>query len=95
MRIHPQGTSAVEVAWHRRLRQQGVYVPAVVANVDGQFATLVPDGRAEHGPRTCALFEWVAGRSLRTCLTGRRAAALGRLSARLRLEVALPARDRE
>jgi Ser/Thr protein kinase RdoA (MazF antagonist) len=29
------------------------------------------------------LFEWVAGRSLRTCLTGRRAAALGRLSARL------------
>ncbi len=31
----------------------------------------------------CILFEWVAGRSLRTCLTERRAAALGRLSARL------------
>jgi Ser/Thr protein kinase RdoA (MazF antagonist) len=29
------------------------------------------------------LFEWVAGRSLRTCLTGPRSAALGRLSARL------------
>jgi Ser/Thr protein kinase RdoA (MazF antagonist) len=83
VQIHPEGTSAVEVAWHHRLREQGVYVPAVVANLGGEFATLVPDGGAEHGSRTCVLFEWVAGRSLRTCLTRRRAVALGRLSARL------------
>ncbi len=46
----PGGSSAVEVAWHHWLRQQGVYVRAVEANVDGEFATLVPDGRTEHGP---------------------------------------------
>ncbi len=83
VQIHPEGTSAVEVAWHHRLRQQGVCVPAVVANVGGESVTLVSDDCAEHGFRACVLFEWVAGRSLRTCLTGRRAAALGRLSARL------------
>ena len=83
MQIHPEGTAAVEAAWHRRLRQQGVCVPDVLPNTDGEFATLVPDGRAERPPRVCILFEWVAGRSLRTCLTGRRSAELGRLSARL------------
>jgi Ser/Thr protein kinase RdoA (MazF antagonist) len=83
MQIHPEGTSAVEAAWHRMLRQQGVCVPDVVVNMDGELATLVPEGRAEHGSRTCVLFEWVAGRSLRTCMSGRRSAALGRLSARL------------
>lgn len=72
LQIHPEGTSAVEAAWHRRLRQQGVCVPDVLANTDGELATLVTDGRAEHGSRTCVLFEWVAGRSLRTCMTGRR-----------------------
>jgi Ser/Thr protein kinase RdoA (MazF antagonist) len=36
-----------------------------------------------HEARVCILFEWVAGRSLRTSLTERRIAALGRLSARL------------
>ena len=83
LQIHPEGTAAVEAGWHRRLRQQGVCVPDVVANLDGELATLVPDGRAEHGSRVCILFEWVAGRSLRTCMTERRSAELGRLSARL------------
>ena len=83
VQIHPEGTSAVEAAWHRRLHQQGVRVPDVLANTDGEFATLVTDGSAEPGSRVCILFEWVAGRSLRDCMTERRSAALGRLSARL------------
>jgi Ser/Thr protein kinase RdoA (MazF antagonist) len=83
LQIHPEGMPAVEAAWHRRLRQQGVCVPDVLANVDGELATVVTDGRAEHGSRTCVLFEWVAGRSLRTRMTVRRSAALGRVSARL------------
>jgi Ser/Thr protein kinase RdoA (MazF antagonist) len=88
LQIHPEGTAAVEAAWHRRLRRRGVYVPDVLANVDGESATLVLNGRAESVPRVCVLFEWVTGRSLRTCLTGRRAAALGRLSARLQQDAA-------
>jgi Ser/Thr protein kinase RdoA (MazF antagonist) len=83
LRIHPAGTAAVEVAWHHRLRQQGVKVPRVLANADGEPVTLVADGQAGHRVRTCVLFDWVAGRSLRTRLTARRAAALGTLSARL------------
>jgi Ser/Thr protein kinase RdoA (MazF antagonist) len=81
--IHPEGTSAVEAAWHRRLRQHGVCVPDVLANLDGEFATLVRQDRAGNRPRVCVLFEWVAGRSLRICMTEQRSAALGRLSARL------------
>jgi Ser/Thr protein kinase RdoA (MazF antagonist) len=88
LQIHPEGTAAVEAAWHRRLRQQGVCVPDVLANTDGEFATLVGNARAGHGPSVCLLFEWVAGRSLRTCMTGRRAAALGRLSAQLQQDAA-------
>jgi Ser/Thr protein kinase RdoA (MazF antagonist) len=83
LQIHPEGTAAVEAAWHRRLRARGVFVPGVLANVDGEFATVVADGRAERGTRVCVLFEWVPGRSLRTCMSWPRAAALGRLSARL------------
>ncbi len=83
LQIHPEGTAAAEAAWHRRLRQQGVSVPDVVANVNGDFATLVSNGGAAHGSRICVLFEWVAGRSLRACMTERRSAALGSLSARL------------
>jgi Ser/Thr protein kinase RdoA (MazF antagonist) len=83
LQIHPEGTAAVEAAWHRRLGEQGVLVPGVLANLDGDLATLVTDDRAERGTRACILFDWVAGRSLRTCMTGPRAAALGRLSARL------------
>ena len=55
VQIHPEGTSAVEVAWHRRLRQQGLCVPAVLANVGGEFVTRVSDDRAEHGFRACVL----------------------------------------
>jgi Ser/Thr protein kinase RdoA (MazF antagonist) len=88
LQIHPEGMAAVEAAWHRRLRQQGVCVPDVVANTDGELATLVTNRRAGHAPRTCVLFEWVAGRSLRTRMTGRRSAALGRLSARLHQDAA-------
>jgi Ser/Thr protein kinase RdoA (MazF antagonist) len=83
LQIHPEGTAVIEAAWHRRLREQGVFVPDVLANIDGELATLVPDERAEHSTRVCILFEWVAGHSLRTRMTGPRAAALGRLSARL------------
>ena len=86
--IHPEGTAAVEAAWHRRLRQQGISVPDVLPNADGEFATLVADGQASHEPRICVLFGWVAGRSLRNCLTERRSAALGRLSARLQRDAA-------
>jgi Ser/Thr protein kinase RdoA (MazF antagonist) len=88
LQIHADGTSAVEAAWHRRLSQQGAGVPGVLANADGKLETVVPDGRAGHGSRACVLFEWVAGRSLRTRMTGRSAAALGRLSARLHQDAA-------
>jgi Ser/Thr protein kinase RdoA (MazF antagonist) len=83
LQIHPEGTAAVEAAWHRRLRQHGMLVPDVLANADGEPATLVADDRAEHGTRVCVVFDWVTGRSLRSGMSGRRAAALGRLSARL------------
>ena len=89
LQIHPEGTAAVEAAWHRRLRLQGVCVPDVVANTDGELATLVTNGRPDHGSRTCILFEWVAGRSLRTSMTVRRSMTLGRLSARLHQDAAL------
>jgi Ser/Thr protein kinase RdoA (MazF antagonist) len=88
LQIHPDGTAAVEAAWHRRLRRHGVYVPEVLPNIDGEFATQVVNGRAGRGPCVCLLFEWVAGRSLRTCVTTRRAAALGRLAARLQQDAA-------
>jgi len=88
VQIHPDGMAGVEAAWHRRLRRRGVCVPGVVASTGGELATLVTSGRAEHGSRTCVLFEWVAGRSLRTRMTGRRSAALGRLSARLQPDAA-------
>jgi Ser/Thr protein kinase RdoA (MazF antagonist) len=83
--IHPEGTAGVEAAWHRRLREQGVHVPGVLANRAGELTTLVPD---RSGPRVCVLFDWVPGRPLRTCLTGRRSAQLGRLSARLHQDAA-------
>ncbi len=88
LRIHPEGTTAVEAAWHRRLRQRGLYVPGVLANVDGELATLAADGQPDRGARVCVMFDWVAGRSLRTRLTGPQSAALGRLSARLHREAA-------
>ncbi len=51
-------------------------VPGVLANIAGELTTVVAD---QSGPRVCVLFDWVAGRSLRTCLTERRLAALGAL----------------
>jgi Ser/Thr protein kinase RdoA (MazF antagonist) len=84
-RIHPAGTEAVEAAWHRRLRRQGMPVPDVLANASGDLTTVVAD---QSGPRVCVLFDWVAGRSLRTCLTERRLAALGALSAQLHRDAA-------
>jgi Ser/Thr protein kinase RdoA (MazF antagonist) len=65
------------------LHQHGVSVPDVLANTDGELATVAGNGRAGPRSRVGLLFEWVAGRSLRTCVTQRRAAMLGRLSARL------------
>jgi Ser/Thr protein kinase RdoA (MazF antagonist) len=88
LQIHPQGTAAVEAAWHRRLRGHGEYVPDVLANNDGEFATLAGSSSTGHGPRVCLLFEWVSGRNLRTCMTERRSAELGRLSARLQQDAA-------
>lgn len=75
LQIHPHGTTAVGAAWHRRLRQQGVCVPDVLADVEGELATPVPNGRAAHGSRTCVLFDWVAGRSLPSPGRARGAAA--------------------
>jgi Ser/Thr protein kinase RdoA (MazF antagonist) len=83
--IHPAGTAGVEAAWHRRLRAAGGHVPDVLANSAGELTTVVADAS---GHRACVLFDWVAGRSLRTCLTERRSAELGRLSARLHQEAA-------
>jgi Ser/Thr protein kinase RdoA (MazF antagonist) len=88
LQIHPECTATVEAAWHRRLREHGVDVPDVLANTCGEFATWVDNGRAGQAPQVCMLFEWVAGRSLRNCLTERRAVALGSLSARLHQEAA-------
>jgi Ser/Thr protein kinase RdoA (MazF antagonist) len=88
LRIHPEGTPAVEAAWHQMLRRRGLFVPGVVANADGALATLATGSRTGDAPRVCVLFEWVAGRSLRTRMSGRRSAALGRLSARLHREAA-------
>jgi Ser/Thr protein kinase RdoA (MazF antagonist) len=85
LQIHPAGTEAVEAAWHRRLREQGVLVPGVLANAAGELTTVVAD---MSGPRVCVMFDWVAGRSLRTCLTERRSAALGALAARLHQDAA-------
>jgi Ser/Thr protein kinase RdoA (MazF antagonist) len=80
LRIHTAGTLQAEAAWPARLRAHGLPVPALHATAAGQAGTVVDGGS---GPRTCALFEWVVGRSLRTRLTGPTAAALGRLAARL------------
>jgi Ser/Thr protein kinase RdoA (MazF antagonist) len=81
LRIHTPGTLATEAAWQRRLRDGGMAVPDVRANTSGSLATDVSvDGLDS---RACTLFDWVAGRSLRTRLTRTTAAALGRLAALL------------
>jgi Ser/Thr protein kinase RdoA (MazF antagonist) len=81
LRVHAEGTLETEDAWLRRLGDGGVVVPALHRNRAGELGTDVAVPGA--APRTCALFDWVAGRSLRTRLTVPTAAALGRLAARL------------
>ena len=79
--MHAQGTLHAEAAWLRRLQDDGFTVPGLLANRTGAVGTEVRDGQSR--TRTCALFDWVAGRSLRGRLTAPTAAALGRLAARL------------
>jgi Ser/Thr protein kinase RdoA (MazF antagonist) len=86
LRIHPPGTLAAEAAWQRRLRHGGLIVPDVHANRAGALATDVSVDGSD--PRSCALFDWVAGRSLRTRLTPTTAAALGRVAALLHRDAA-------
>ncbi|MBN9376184.1 MAG: phosphotransferase, partial [Cellulomonas sp.] len=80
-RIHADGTLATEAAWLRRLAERGMVVPALRTNWAGEVGTVVAARDAV--PRTCALFDWVAGRSLRARLTAPTAARLGRLAAQL------------
>jgi Ser/Thr protein kinase RdoA (MazF antagonist) len=81
LRIHADGTLETEGAWLRRLGDHGMVVPALHTNRAGEFGTEVTIRGA--APRTCALFDWVVGRSLRVRLTAPTAAALGRLAAQL------------
>jgi Ser/Thr protein kinase RdoA (MazF antagonist) len=81
LRIHAAGTLETEGAWLRRLGDHEMVVPGLHPNRAGDFGTEVTIGDA--APRTCALFDWVAGRSLRARLTAPTAAALGRLAAQL------------
>ena len=93
LRIHADGTLETEGAWLRRLADHDMTVPALRANRAGELGTDVSVGDA--APRTCALFDWVAGRSLRARLTAPTAAALGRLAARLHADAeAWPLADR-
>jgi Ser/Thr protein kinase RdoA (MazF antagonist) len=81
LRVHAEGTLETEDAWLRRLGDGGVVVPALHRDRAGDLGTDVAVPGA--APRTCALFDWVVGRSLRARLTAPTAAALGRLAARL------------
>jgi Ser/Thr protein kinase RdoA (MazF antagonist) len=74
--VHAEGTLDAEAAWLSRLRAQGWGVAVVHPDREGRLGTPVAD-------RTCVLFDWVVGRSLRTRLSGSTAAGLGRLAARL------------
>jgi Ser/Thr protein kinase RdoA (MazF antagonist) len=81
LQIHGERTLQTEGEWLRRLRARGLTVPTVHRDRSGAEGTEVaaPDGTT----RTCALFDWIPGRLLRTRLTPRSAAALGALAARL------------
>jgi Ser/Thr protein kinase RdoA (MazF antagonist) len=85
LRIHAAGTLRTEGAWLRRLRDDGVAVSQLHPNRAGDLGTEVATAE---GSRTCGLFDWVAGRSLRTRPTAPAAAALGRLAARLHRDAA-------
>ena len=86
LRIHADGTLEAEGAWLRRLAEHGMVVPALRTNRDGGVGTDITIG--DEAPRTCAVFGWVAGRSLRARLTAPTAAALGRLAAQLHANAA-------
>ena len=52
LRIHPEPAAAVEAAWRRQARiSAALVVPDVLANADGETATLVADDRAQQGTR--------------------------------------------
>jgi Ser/Thr protein kinase RdoA (MazF antagonist) len=76
LQIHAERTLHAEAAWLDRLQGHRLKVPVVRRTRDGQVGTMVDT-------RVCGLFDWVAGRSLRTRLSGSTVAALGRLAARL------------
>lgn len=81
LQIHAEGTTDAEAEWQRSLRRDGLAVPDVVRTSAGEPAALVNDSTGR--PRTCVLFTWVRGRSMRTRLSALRARRLGRLMARL------------
>jgi Ser/Thr protein kinase RdoA (MazF antagonist) len=81
LQIHATGTAHAEAAWQRSLRHDGLAVPEVVQTLSDEPRALVndADGRA----RTCVLFTWIRGRSMRTRLAPPAARKLGQLMARL------------
>jgi Ser/Thr protein kinase RdoA (MazF antagonist) len=81
LQIHAAGTAWCEAAWQRDLVADGVAVPDVVLTSSDEPVVLVND--ADGRPRTCVLFTWIRGRSMRTRLGPSRARMLGRLMARL------------
>jgi len=81
IRIHADGCEALEAAWVTALRRDaGFPTPAVVpsrdASADGWTQV---DGVPE--PRSCLLFEWVAGRPLREQMSADLVREVGRLTA--------------
>jgi Ser/Thr protein kinase RdoA (MazF antagonist) len=77
MRIHPDGSEAVEAEWLDALRRAGVAdVQHVVRTIDGASTTRV-------GGRVCMVFEWVPGGTLVDDPWPDNARAAGRLCARL------------
>lgn len=90
LRIHASGTLEAEGAWLLRLADRGMVVPELRRTNSGHLGT---DVSTEAGLRTCALFDWVAGRSLRTRLTRTTTASLGRLAARLHADAEAWATD--
>jgi len=81
LQIHTAGTARAEAAWQRSLGDDGIAVPDVVLTSSGEPMVLVDD--ADGQPRTCVLFSWIRGRSMRTRLGPSRARMLGQLMARL------------
>ncbi|MFI5733952.1 phosphotransferase enzyme family protein [Kribbella sp. NPDC051587] len=76
LQIHAAGTAAAEADWQRALVADGFAVPDVVLTREGEPVVTVEG-------RTCVLFTWIHGRSMRTRLGPSRARTLGQLMARL------------